>query len=93
MSRSCEEDPAFDYLLMLFLETTAEPLTVLPTHRLVSGLGSTAWPRSRPALGELFDGPARPIAAELVAAFGGPMPGPRRRRAGSGSGRAAAARS
>ena len=40
MSRSCEEDPAFDYLLMLFLETTSEPLTVLPTHRLVRGLGT-----------------------------------------------------
>ncbi len=39
MSRSCEEDPAFDYLLMLFLETTSEPLTVLPTHRLIRGLG------------------------------------------------------
>jgi len=34
MTRSCEEDPAFDYLLMLFLDT-AEPLTVLPTHRVV----------------------------------------------------------
>ena len=34
MTRSCEEDPAFDYLLMLFL-STAEPLTVLPTHRIV----------------------------------------------------------
>ena len=39
MSRSCEEDPAFDYLLMLFLEATGEPLTVLPTHRIVRGLG------------------------------------------------------
>ena len=39
MSRSCEEDPAFDYLLMLLLETTGEALTVLPTHRLVRGLG------------------------------------------------------
>jgi uncharacterized protein (DUF1015 family) len=37
MSRSCEEDPAFDYLLMLFLPTSA-PLTVLPTHRLIRGL-------------------------------------------------------
>ncbi|HEX2755622.1 MAG TPA: DUF1015 domain-containing protein, partial [Candidatus Limnocylindrales bacterium] len=36
MSRSCEEDPAFDYLLMLFLETNAEPLTILSTHRLVA---------------------------------------------------------
>jgi uncharacterized protein (DUF1015 family) len=32
MSRSCEEDPAFDYLLTLFL-SSAEPLTILPTHR------------------------------------------------------------
>jgi uncharacterized protein (DUF1015 family) len=33
MTRSCEEDPAFDYLLMLFL-STAEAITVLPTHRI-----------------------------------------------------------
>ena len=37
MTRSCEEDPAFDYLLMLFL-STAEALTVLPTHRIVRDL-------------------------------------------------------
>ena len=41
MSRSCEEDPAFDYLLMLFLES-GQPLTVLPTHRLVRGIGDAA---------------------------------------------------
>ena len=41
MSRSCEEDPAFDYLLTLFLPIDA-PLTVLPTHRLVSGLDPAA---------------------------------------------------
>ena len=39
MSRSCEEDPAFDYILTLFLDATGEPLTVLPTHRIVRGLG------------------------------------------------------
>ena len=39
MSRSCEEDPAFDYILTLFLESTRQPLTVLPTHRIVRGLG------------------------------------------------------
>jgi uncharacterized protein (DUF1015 family) len=39
MSRSCEEDPAFDYLLMLLLESTGQPLTVLPTHRVVRGVG------------------------------------------------------
>jgi uncharacterized protein (DUF1015 family) len=38
MTRSCEEDPAFDYLLMLFL-ASSEPLTVLPTHRVIRGLG------------------------------------------------------
>ncbi len=38
MSRSCEEDPAFDYLLMLFLPAGPAPLTVLPTHRVVRGL-------------------------------------------------------
>ena len=54
MSRSCEEDPAFDYLLMLFLETTAEPLTVLPTHRVVRGLGDAGVASLRERLGELF---------------------------------------
>jgi uncharacterized protein (DUF1015 family) len=54
MSRSCEEDPAFDYLLMLFLETTAEPLTVLPTHRLVAGLGGDGVTSLMTGLGELF---------------------------------------
>jgi uncharacterized protein (DUF1015 family) len=32
MSRSCEEDPAFDYILMHFLPAS-EQVTVLPTHR------------------------------------------------------------
>ncbi len=39
MTRSCEEDPAFDYLLMLFLDAD-EPLTVLPTHRVVTGVAA-----------------------------------------------------
>ena len=42
MSRSCEEDPAFDYVLALLLESTGQPLTVLPTHRLVGGLDDEA---------------------------------------------------
>ncbi len=70
MSRSCEEDPAFDYLLMLFLETSAESLTVLPTHRLVSGLGSVGITRLREELGDLFTvAPAG--REELLATFGG----------------------
>jgi uncharacterized protein (DUF1015 family) len=39
MSRSCEEDPAFDYVLTLFIDALAQPLTVLPTHRIVRRLG------------------------------------------------------
>jgi uncharacterized protein (DUF1015 family) len=35
MSRACEEDPAFDYLLTLLLESSSQLLTVLPTHRVV----------------------------------------------------------
>ncbi len=69
MSRSCEEDPAFDYLLMLLLETTAEPLTVLPTHRVVRGLGDDGVAALRAGLDELFD--VRPADREaLCSAFG-----------------------
>jgi len=69
MSRSCEEDPAFDYLLMLFLETTAEPLTVLPTHRIVRAIGNDGVARLREQLGELFS--VRPATRdELGLAFG-----------------------
>ena len=70
MSRSCEEDPAFDYLLMLFLEATGESLTVLPTHRLLVGLGGDGverlW-RGAPALFEVE--PAS--RADLVESFEG----------------------
>ena len=38
MSRSCDEDPPFDYVLVLMLEAARQELTVLPTHRLVHGL-------------------------------------------------------
>jgi uncharacterized protein (DUF1015 family) len=69
MSRSCEEDPAFDYLLMLFLETTAEPLTVLPTHRIVRGLDDAGVDALWHGLDELFAvRPADPAA--LREAFG-----------------------
>jgi uncharacterized protein (DUF1015 family) len=69
MSRSCEEDPAFDYLLMLFLETTAEPLTVLATHRIVRSIGDDGAARLRERLTELFS--LRPASrAELIDRFG-----------------------
>jgi uncharacterized protein (DUF1015 family) len=69
MTRSCESDPAFDYVLMLFLETTAEPLTVLPTHRVVKGLGEGA-AGLLAAAAEVFD--VRPVKdrESLGATFG-----------------------
>lgn len=69
-SRSGEEDPAFDYILMLFLETTAEPLTVLPTHRVIRGLGEDGSTALWAHLGELFSVRRVERAAELEAAFG-----------------------
>jgi uncharacterized protein (DUF1015 family) len=69
MSRSCEEDPAFDYLLALLLETTAEPLTVLPTHRIVRGLGADGLARLRDGLDSLFESRSAG-RAELEKTFG-----------------------
>jgi uncharacterized protein (DUF1015 family) len=54
MTRSCEEDPPFDYILMLFLDTVGEPLTVLPTHRIVRGLGDDGVARLLARLEEFF---------------------------------------
>jgi uncharacterized protein (DUF1015 family) len=68
MTRSCEPDPPFDFLLMLFVDA-AEPLTVLPTHRVVRGLGPEGIARVRDGLGRLFIvEPAAPDA--LVDRFG-----------------------
>ncbi|MBA3236491.1 MAG: DUF1015 domain-containing protein, partial [Chloroflexi bacterium] len=55
MSRSCEEDPAFDYLLMLFLDQVGESLTVLPTHRIVQGLDDAGVARLASGLPSLFE--------------------------------------
>jgi uncharacterized protein (DUF1015 family) len=72
MSRSCEEDPAFDYLLALLLESTAEPLTILPTHRVVRGLGPDGVERLRAGLAELFE--VRSVSrAELLREFEGAL--------------------
>jgi len=38
-NKTGEADPPFEYVMMLFLETTGQKLTVLPTHRIVKGLG------------------------------------------------------
>ncbi|OGO53536.1 MAG: hypothetical protein A2Z32_08725 [Chloroflexi bacterium RBG_16_69_14] len=55
MSRSCEEDPAFDYVLALLLDTTAQSLTILPTHRIVRRLGDDGVADLLARLGELFE--------------------------------------
>jgi uncharacterized protein (DUF1015 family) len=70
MSRSCEEDPAFDYLLALMLEATAEPLTVLPTHRVVRGLGSEGLATLRSGLEGMFEVQSA-SRAELIREFEG----------------------
>ncbi len=69
MSRSCEEDPAFDYLLTLFLEATRQSLTVLPTHRILRGLGDEGLRRLEVGLDELFEVRRDVDAAELERAF------------------------
>ncbi len=55
MSRSCEEDPAFDYLLTLLIDAVAEPLTVLPTHRLLRNLGDEGVARLLDGLEAFFE--------------------------------------
>ncbi len=69
MSRSCEEDPAFDYLLALLLETTTVPLTVLPTHRVVRGLGDAGVEMLWAGIGELFEIEPVSDAADLERMF------------------------
>jgi uncharacterized protein (DUF1015 family) len=67
MTRSCEPDPAFDFLLMLFLDA-ADHLTVLPTHRLVLGLADDGLARLAAGLDRLFT--VQPTdRATLVARF------------------------
>jgi uncharacterized protein (DUF1015 family) len=71
MSRSCEEDPPFDYLLTLLLESGSQTLTVLPTHRVVQGLGDDV-ESLLSAAEDLFDvGPADRDVLERWGSEGG----------------------
>ena len=64
---SNEEDPAFDYVLMLLLEVSGGALTVLPAHRVARGIADGAGLLA--AARSLFDvEPADP--ASLERAFG-----------------------
>ena len=71
MSRACEEDPAFDYILSLCLDVTAEPLTVLPTHRIVRNLGADGVARFHSRLPELFEVEDGVSATQLRERFDG----------------------
>jgi uncharacterized protein (DUF1015 family) len=69
MARSCEEDPAFDYLLMLFIDAANEALTVLPTHRIVRDLGDGGVAALWAGLPELFAVEREPSEARLRERF------------------------
>ena len=69
MTRSCEEDPAWDFILALLLETTSQALTVLPTHRVLLGLGQDGAGRLWQRAPELFDVSELASAADAVAAM------------------------
>jgi uncharacterized protein (DUF1015 family) len=64
-----EEDPAFDYLLVLFMDTGGEPLLVLPTHRVARVVSAADGLAAAAASSGLFDVESVDRAG-LVAAFG-----------------------
>ncbi len=68
-NKTGEVNPASDYVLMLFLETTRQKLTVLPTHRVVRELGDPGVATFLSRAHELFE--VTPVAgrSELEAAF------------------------
>jgi len=68
-NRTGETDPAWDYVLMLFLETTRQKLTVLPTHRIVRELGDDGVATFLSRAHELFDVEAVDGRAALESAF------------------------
>ena len=53
VNKAGETDPAFEFVLMLFLEA-GDALTVLPTHRLVHGIGEAGMERLAGGMGRLF---------------------------------------
>ncbi len=68
------EDPAWDFVLALLLDAVHEPLTVLPTHRIVRGLGGSATGLVADAA-SMFEVRTVASSAELVDAFGSSKPG------------------
>ncbi len=72
VAHSAEVDPAYDFVLMLFLDAGGQ-LTVLPTHRLVHGVGAADLARLHGGMDSLFEAePATPAAlAQRFGAAGG----------------------
>jgi uncharacterized protein (DUF1015 family) len=69
-NKTGETNPASDYVLMLFLESTRQKLTVLPTHRIVRGLGDEGVATFLSRAHELFDVEPVDGRAQLQKAFG-----------------------
>jgi uncharacterized protein (DUF1015 family) len=64
-----EDDPAYDYVLALFVDAASEPLLVLPTHRVARAVGTADRLVAEATSSGLFD--AQPAAADaLLRAFG-----------------------
>ena len=70
-----DDEPAWDYVLVLFLDAASEPLTILPTHRLVRGLGDSWLASVRPQLDDWFEVRGADSGAALAATFTGPSTG------------------
>ena len=69
-NKTGEADPPADYVMTLFLETTKQKLTVLPTHRIVRGLGDEGVRDLLDHAKWLFDVEPVESRAQLEAAFG-----------------------
>ena len=74
-----DPDPAWDYVLMLFIDAAHEPLTVLPTHRIVRGLGPAGIEALWAGAGRMFEVRADVSSDDLRAGFGPSSPGGRGR--------------
>lgn len=73
LTRSIEEDPAFDFLLTLFVDVASEPPLVLPTHRVARSVANAADLVTRAASCGLFD--VEVAGAEALLEAFGPVPG------------------